>query len=403
MRNQVSSRMVERQRAAVAPRVEVLTGNSAAAYGVKLSRVEVAPIFPITPQTTLAEKLASLVASGEMKAKVMLPESEHSVMAACIGASATGARAFTATSSQGLALMHELLHYASGYRLPIVMVNCNRAVASPWNAWCDHSDSLAQRDTGWLQIYCENNQEALDTVIVSYRVAEQVLLPIMINLDGFILTHTAEPVEIPDQALVDSFLPRYQPKYKLDINDPYLIGAVVGSDWFTEMKFKAQRAMEESKEVIRKAEAEFRSMFGRSYGLVEEYRCDGADTVILAYATVASTARAVIDELRESGRKVGLVKLRVFRPFPVAEVRAAARKVRKIAVIDRNISVGHEGIFCQEVKSALYGASERPQVFGYVVGLGGRDITPKVIRGIVEATEQADSPDGEVIWGDAKL
>lgn len=379
------------------PHIEVITGNTAAAYGALLSRVQVIAIFPITPQTTISEKLASLIAEGKLKAKILLPESEHSVMAGCIGAAATGARTFTATSSQGLLLMHELLHWASGYRLPIVMAVCNRATASPWNAWCDHSDSLAQRDTGWLQLYCENNQEVLDTIIIAYRVAEELLLPVMVNLDGFILSHTAEPVEVPSQELVDRFLPPYQPKYKLDPDNPYTIGCVVGPEWFMEIKYRMQEAMEQGVEVIERAEAEFFRLFGRRYGLIEEYRCEDAELALVAYATIASTAREAVDELRERGERVGLIKIKSFRPFPTARLREAAGKFKKLVVLDRNISIGHEGVFYQELKSALYHLKDRPQVLGFVLGLGGRDVTPEDIKGIVETAREREWSEEEVI------
>lgn len=375
---------------------KVIMGNHAAAYGAQLARAEVVAAYPITPQTQTVEKIAEMVASGEMKAEYIKVESEHSAMAACIGASSAGARAFTATSSQGLALMHELLHWAAGARLPIVMTNVNRAMAPGWNIWSDQNDSLAQRDTGWMQIYCESNQEVLDTIIQSFKISERVLLPTMVCLDGFALSHTYEIVDIPCQEAVDAFLPKYEPEYKLDTKKPGTFGAMIFPEWYYEMRYKMQEAMEEAKSAIAEVNSEFHQHFGRKYGLIEEYRCDGAETIMIASGTIASTAKDAIDSLRDAGENVGLVRVRVFRPFPLEEIRSIAENAGKVGVIDRNISFGYEGIFFSETKAALYSMENPPKMCGFIAGLGGRDVTPEDIEEMARLT--ASGMADEVTW-----
>ncbi len=377
---------------------KVITGNYAASYGAKLARVQVIAAYPITPQTSIIEKLASFCAEGELDARFIKVESEHSAMAACIGASATGARAFTATSGQGLFLMHEVVHWAAGARLPIVMAVVNRAAAPGWNIWTEQTDTLSQRDTGWMQFYCESNQEVLDTIIQAYKIAERVLLPAMVILDAFVLSHTSEIVDIPDQALVDEYLPPYKPPLRLDVNDPHAFGGLLTPGEYMEMRYKMQRAMEEAKRVVREADEEFGRLFGRRYGLVEGYRLDGAELVLVTSGTVASTSRDVIDDFRERGLKVGMLKIRLFRPFPAEEVRQALRGARKVAVIDRNISFGHGGIFAQEIKSVLYSDGVRTPLFGFIAGLGGRDITPQLIGQVLDYALERDEPPADIIW-----
>ncbi|MCR4405131.1 MAG: pyruvate ferredoxin oxidoreductase [Candidatus Acetothermia bacterium] len=377
---------------------KVITGNYAVSYGAALARAQVIAAYPITPQTQIVELLADFCAEGALRANFIKVESEHSAMAACIGAAAVGARAFTATSAQGLALMHEMLHWAAGARLPIVMANVNRAMGPPWSIWTDQNDSLSQRDTGWMQFYCESNQEALDTVIQAYKVAEKVLLPAMLVLDAFFLSHTSEPVEIPEQGLVDRYLPPYNPEFKLDITDPRAFGGITMPSEYFELRYKMQKAMEEALEVAKAADLEFKELFGRGYGLVEPYRLEDAELALVTSGTVTSTARLVIDELRAKGERVGLLKVRLFRPFPTALVREHLLKVPKIAVIDRNISFGHGGIFAQEIKSALYNAEPRRPLFGFVAGLGGRDITPELIEEIIAYALAHDRPEEEIIW-----
>jgi pyruvate/2-oxoacid:ferredoxin oxidoreductase alpha subunit len=381
---------------------EVMTGNKAVAYGAKLSRVQVIAAYPITPQTTIIEYLADFCARGELKAEFIKVESEHSALAACVGASATGARAFTATSGQGLLLMHEIIHWAAGARLPIVLANVNRAVAPGWSIWTEQNDSLAQRDTGWMQFYVESNQEALDTVIQAYKTAEKVSLPAMVVLDAFVLSHTSEIVDVPPQEMVDEYLPPYQPQYKLDVDDPRAFGGLVfPADW-TELRYKIQEAHQQAIEVAKEADREYGELFGRSYGLLEKYPQDEAEVILVTSGTVTSTARDVIDQWREQGRKVSLLKVRLFRPFPVQELRKAFEGAEKVAVIDRNISFGHGGIFAQEIKSALYNSPHRPVLFSFIAGLGGRDVTPATVEKVLNYTLYHDYPEEETIWIDLK-
>ncbi len=377
---------------------KVITGNHAVSYGVKVSKAEVIAAYPITPQTQVVELLSEFCASGELKAKFIKVESEHSAMAACIGASAAGARAFTATSAQGLALMHELLHWASGGRLPIVMADINRAMAPGWSVWTDQNDTLSQRDTGWMQIYCESNQEVLDSVIQGYKIAEKVSIPLMLILDAFVLSHTSEPVDIPEQSKVDAYLPPYSPEIKIDIENPRAFGGLLSPDYYMEMRYLLQKDMERAVKVIKEADEEFFEIFGRKYGLTEAYKCDDAKIIIVVSSTVTGTARTVIDEMREKGNKVGLLKVRFFRPFPFEDVKSVLLNAEKVAVIDRNISYGAGGIFFQEIKSALYNESKKPPIFGFITGLGGRDVTPEIIREIIEYTERNEKPEESILW-----
>lgn len=376
---------------------KVLMGNHALSYGAVVSRAQVIAAYPITPQTEVVSLLSELCANGVLDAKFIKVESEHSAMAACIGASAVGARTFTATSAQGLALMHEMIHWAVGARLPVVLGNINRAMGPPWTIWTEQNDSLSQRDTGILQFYCESIQEILDTVIQAFRVSEKVYLPSMIVLDAFVLSHTSENCEIPDVKVVDKYLPPYKPKYKMDWREPHAFGGLTSPDWYYELRYKIELAMEQAKKEIKKADSEFKRLFGRSYGLVEAYRCEDAEIIIVASSTIAGTARLAVDELREKGNKVGLLRIRVFRPFPCEEVREILKTAKKVCVIDRNISFGHSGIFFQEVKSCMYNAHSHPPIFGFIAGLGGRDVTPGVIKEIVEYTQSHELP-GDKIW-----
>lgn len=376
---------------------KLMMGNHALSYGAKLSRVQVIAAYPITPQTQVVELLSEMCANGELDAKFVKVESEHSALAASIGASAAGTRAFTATSSQGLALMHEMIHWAVGARTPVVLGNINRAMAPPWSIWTEQNDSLSQRDTGIMQVYCESNQEVQDTVIQSFKVAEKVLLPCMVVLDAFYLSHTYEPVDIPEQKLVDKYLPKFNPPYKLDPDDVHAFGGLTDAKWYYELRYKIESAMDKSREEWKKADDEFGKMFGRKYGLVEEYKCEDADIVLVTSATITGTARVTVDMLRDEGKKVGLLKIRVFRPFPTDEVRDILGGAKKVACIDRNISFGQSGVFFEEVKAALYNTSRRPQIWGYIAGLGGRDVTPDTIREIVKRTEESDKP-RELVW-----
>ncbi len=376
---------------------KVLMGNHALSYGATLSRVQVIAAYPITPQTQVVELLSEIVADGKLKAKFIRVESEHSAMAACIGASAAGARAFTATSAQGLALMHEMLHWAVGARTPIVLGNINRAMAPPWTIWTEQNDSLSQRDTGWMQVYCQNNQEVLDSVIQAYKVSERVLLPTMIVLDAFVLSHTYEVVDIPEQEKVDEYLPPYNPPYKLDPDEPHAFGGLTGPDGYFELRYIIEKAMEESREVWRETGKEFGEVFGREFGLTEEYNTGDAEFLIVASATIASTARVAVDVMREKGKKVGLLRIRVIRPFPFDEVRECLKGRKKVLVIDRNVSFGFGGIFYQEVKSAMYNEEHRPPIFGIITGLGGRDVRVEDIMEMVEDVERREKPE-DIIW-----
>lgn len=379
---------------------KIMVGNHAVSWGAMLSRAEVISAYPITPQTTIVEELSVLCADGTLKARFVPVESEHSAMACCVGASAAGVRTFTATSSQGLALMHEMLHWASGARLPIVMANVNRALGAPYNIWGEQSDSLAQRDTGWLQLYCENNQEVLDTVIQAFKIAEEVLLPVMVVLDAFVLSHTAEPVEIPDQDKVDQFLPPFRPLYRLDAKDPHTFACLAPPEYFMEFRYKMQQSMLASKEVCRRVDKEFGQVFGRKYGLIEPYRCEGADLILVAAGAVASTARVVIDTLRDKGRKVGLVKLRLFRPFPKEELFLAVKEAEKVAVLDRDLSVGIGGMFAQEMRAAFCNEKTRPPIYSYITGLGGRDTTIQMLNDVIyQSYQRREPPDQSLFIG----
>ncbi|MBI3983008.1 MAG: pyruvate ferredoxin oxidoreductase [Gemmatimonadetes bacterium] len=379
---------------------KVIIGNHAVSWGARLARAEVISAYPITPQTQVVEELSEMCADGRLDARFLKVESEHSAMAACIGASATGARAFTATSSHGLALMHEMLHWAAGGRHPIVMANINRALGPGWNIWTDQTDSLSQRDTGWVQLYCETNQEVLDTTIMAFRLAETVDLPVMIVLDAFYLSHTAEPVDIPDQDAVDAFLPRRQARFKLDVSDPHAFGALVRPDSYMEMRLQLQEAMERTRDVFDRVEVEWQQRFGRRYGAVEAYRADDAELLLVTSGTITSTARFVVDRRRERNEAVGLVKVKMFRPFPVERLRALLGGARQVAVLDRNLSPGRGGIFSEETRAALYDLPEetRPAIHGYVVGLGGRDVTPTVLDEIIDRTRASAVPEREDVW-----
>ncbi len=376
----------------------VITGNQAVAYGVILSRVDVVSAYPITPQTTIVEELSELIASGRLRTRFLKVESEHSAMAALIGASTGGVRCFTATSSHGLAYMHEMLHWASGARLPIVMVNVNRAIGPPWNIWGDQSDSISQRDTGWIQLYCEHNQEVLDTIIQAYKIAETVRLPVMVVLDAFVLSHTAEPVEVPSIEEVDAFLPPFCSDYPIDPKEPRAYSVITTPDYFMEFRYKIQKAMEQVPGVARRVDEDFKARFGRGYGAVEYYGEEGAEVILITSGTVTSTSRMVIRRLIEKGVSVSGVKIKRFRPFPGEEVAEAIRGARKIAVIDRNLSAGVGGVFAQELRASLYSRQKRPPVFGFVAGLGGRDITPGLIEEAIQYTLDYDRPEEEILW-----
>ncbi len=375
----------------------LLTGNQAVAWGARLARPKVCPVYPITPQTPVLEQLTEFQAKGEFDAEIITPESEHSVMSACIPASLVGMRVFTATASQGMLLMHELLHYASGARAPIVMANINRTVASPWAFWPDQTDSLAQRDTGWIQYYVESAQEALDTVIQAFRVAEQVLVPAMVNLDAFYVSHAMEPVLIPTQELVDQYLPAFDPPHKLDTDHVESWGNVVSQEMFFRHRQDLGEAMGRVPQLTAQADHEWAQRTRRSYGVIERYRCDGARTVIVTMGSMCGTARDAVDLLREAGQDVGLVKVRLFRPLPVAALAEALVGVQDAIVLDRNYSPGHGGVLHQELRAALYGGAVTPRIHGLLAGVGGVNVSPAKIIEFVNQTRGAPAL-GESQW-----
>lgn len=378
---------------------DIVEGSRAVAEAVKLCRAKVISAYPITPQTHIVEYLAEFVANGELDAEFVRVESEHSALSVCVGASATGVRTFTATSSQGLALMFEVLFIASGLRLPIVMVNANRAMSAPISIWNDQSDSTAVRECGWIQVYVETNQEALDSVIQAYKVAEKVLLPFMVCMDGFVLTHTYEPVDIPDQKLVDDYLPEYDPPIKLDPENPVTIGPIADPNYYMEFKLVQDEAMKEAERVLKDEDEKFSEIFGRRYGLVEEYRTDDADVVLVTMGSLAGTIKDVVDRMREKGKNVGLVRVRLYRPFPKDEIVRALKDYDVVGVIEKDNCFGFGGgALFHDVRSALYGKSNA-KVIGFVAGLGGRDIPYWDIEKAYEICYEArvkEVPD--VVW-----
>ncbi len=376
----------------------VLEGSHAVSEAVRMARVEVMSAYPITPQTHIVEALSEYCADGTMDARFITVESEHSAMAAVIGAASGGVRTFTATSSHGLALMHELLHWASAARLPIVMAEVNRALGPGWNIWMDQTDSLAQRDTGWIQLYCEDGQEVLDTTLQAFRLAETVNLPVMVVLDAFFLSHTYEPVDVPDQAAVDRFLPPLAPRITLDYGDVCAMGQMAPPGVYMEMRRDIQKGFERVPDAFAEVETAFAGIFGRGYGVMEAVACDDAETILVLTGTAASTGRQVVDTLRAEGEKVGMLKLRMFRPFPVREIRSVLGGAQKVAVVDRNFSFGASGIFAQEIRAALYNGKSRPPVFGYIAGLGGRDVTVDTLETIYRMTRERDVPETESVW-----
>ena len=377
---------------------QVLEGSHAVSEAVRLARVQVVSAYPITPQTHIVEAISEHCSSGRMAARFMCVESEHSAMASVIGAASGGVRTFTATSGQGLAYMHELLHWASGARLPIVMAEVNRALAPGWNIWVDQTDSLSQRDTGWIQFYCEDGQEVFDTTLLAYRLAEEINLPVMVILDAFFLSHTYEPVDIPDQEQVDRFLPPMEPKIKLDTADPHALGQMVPPGAYMEMRHDIQQAMERVPSLYRQMEGLFAQLFGRAYGDVEAVQCDDADIVLVVSGTATGTCRQALSDLRSQGEKAGMLKIKMFRPFPDESIRRALKGASKIAVVDRNCSFGAGGIFAQEIRSALCHLENGPPVFSYIAGLGGRDITGDTLEEIYYRTQASEQPDMQSVW-----
>ncbi|MGC8738129.1 MAG: pyruvate ferredoxin oxidoreductase [Candidatus Hydrogenedens sp.] len=376
------------------PGQHVITGNQSASIGAFLCGVQVIAAYPITPQSPVVEELAKFVEDGELSAEFVPVESEHSAMGVCIGASIAGARVFTATSANGLAYMCEQLHWASGSRLPIVMACVNRAMAAPWSVLNDQQDSMSQRDAGWIQLFCKDNQEIIDTVIQAYRIAEKVYLPVMVCYDGYILSHTVMPVEVPDGNKVKKFLPMYIPHTPLDINKPVNINPVTLAEprynaegvlchGYMEHKYLHHKALRDSLEIIEQVDDEYENTFGRSAGgLFSLYKTDDAEAIIICAGSLSKMVILVIDMLREQNVPIGLVALRAYRPFPNQKLSEALKNKKLILTIDKSLSYGYQGPICIDVKSCLFEAGISSTVISFIAGLGGRDIKPYEIAEI---------------------
>ncbi len=380
--------------------IMALAGDQAVAYAVKQSDVDVVAAYPITPQTIIVEKFSEYVANGEVETEFICVESEHTAMAASLAASVTGARTFTATASAGLALMHEMLFVTSGCRAPVVMAIANRALSAPLNIHGDHSDSMAQRDSGWIQMYAENAQEAYDSIIQAFRIAEnfEVLLPAMVGLDGFTLSHTLENVEtLPDEAVKEFVGIRKFPNvlthegktapFRLDPANPMTMGPIALQNYYFEFKRQQEEAMKHAAKVIQQVNREYATISGRSYGngLVEGYCLEDAEIAAICLGSTAGTMKTVVDDLRRKGVKAGLLRIRTFRPLPVEDIRSALANVKALAVMDKSLSFGGNGgpVF-HEVRHLLYETVNRPYVVNYIYGLGGRDTSPSEMRSIYE-------------------
>jgi len=378
--------------------LEITEGSHAIAEAVRLCRPQVISAYPITPQTHIVEALADFVADGQLDAEYITVENELSALSACVGASAAGSRTYSATTSQGLMLMAEVCFNAAGMRLPIIMSIANRALGAPLSIWNDQQDSISLRDAGWLQFYAEDNQEATDLHLLAYKVAEDhsIQLPAFVCFDGFILSHTYEPIDMLTQEDVDKYLPKFSPYERLDAADPISFGMYATPDYYLEFRYEMDKALKDAKGVIAKAGKEFGDMFGRDYSaLIEGYKLDDAETAIVAMGSICGTVKDAIDEMRASGKKVGLLKIRVFRPFPSEEIAKMLAHVKRVAVLDKNISLGAKGgATAMEVRDALYGATI--PVKGYVLGLGGRDVRKRNIREIVELCEKGQ---GDIFYG----
>ncbi|MDY6797026.1 MAG: transketolase C-terminal domain-containing protein [Actinomycetota bacterium] len=368
----------------------LMEGSRAVAEAVRLCRPNVVCAYPITPQTHIVEDLSQMVADGRLDAGYVLAESEFGAASIVLGASAVGGRAYTATSSQGLLLMTEVIFNIAGLRLPVVMTCANRAVSAPINIWNDQQDAVAMRDAGWIQIFVEDNQEAVDTHIQAFRIAEELMIPVMVCMDGYVLTHTWEPVDLPEQDDVDGFLPPYQPSYRLDPDDPFSMGSMVGPDAYMETRYHVHMDMMEARSAIVKVADEFEGAFGRHRGgLIETYDLEDADVVLVSMGSVLGTMRDAVDELRDEGLKVGILKVRCFRPFPKEAVHDAIKEAQIVGVIEKDISLGLEGTLCSEMRAAFCG-EESPEISSFIMGLGGRDITIEDIKRV--ARELASNP-----------
>ncbi len=365
-----------------------ITGDEAVAYAVKLARVKVVSAYPITPQTPIVERIAKFIADGELEADYIRVESEHSAMAGCLGACMAGVRSFTASASHGLAYMHEMLSYVAGGRFPIVLAVANRSIGPPWSIWGEQQDSIQQRDTGFIQLYVESAQEAFDTVLQAFKIAEnpEVFTPVMVCLDGFHVSHTEELVEIPDQAEIDQFLPPFTPNALLNPDEPMSLTMGASDRLYTKWRYEQFQAIQAAAKVIEAVDKEYGKLFVRSYGgLVDAYRCKGADVIVVTMGGLATgAAKEAADALRKAGIKAGVLKVRAFRPFPAEAVRKHLASAKQVIVIDRDCSYGYEGALCSEVKAALCGLQPCPQVTNFIGGIGGADITPVDVQVLVK-------------------
>lgn len=376
----------------------------AAAEAVKQADVDVVSAYPITPQTHIVEHLSELVANGELNAEFFCVESEHSALSVCVGSEAAGARSFTCTSSQGLALMSEITYIASGLRLPIVMIISNRTLSAPLSIWNDHSDVMSIRDCGWVQFFTENGQEVYDHVFIAYRLGEDrnVLLPVIINMDGFILSHVIEPIELIEQEKIDQFLPPYQPLHRLHPDRPVTMGAFALPSIFAEAKKAQEVVLQSSMPKIFETWKAFGDLTGRYYNPIETYKTDDAETLLVTMGCFGETASVAVDKMREEGRPVGLMKIRLWRPFPFDEIKRVALNAKQLVVIDRAISVGAGGPVAFEVKATLYGEKNRPAVYNFVAGISGRDVTPSDFIKMVDKAEieiEEGNKEGYEIYG----
>jgi pyruvate ferredoxin oxidoreductase alpha subunit len=371
----------------------VVEGSYAVAHAVKVCRPNVISAYPITPQTHIVEDLSQFIADGEMQnCEYINVESEFSALSALVGSSAVGARSYSATTSQGLELMHEVLFNVSGMRMPIVMTVANRAVSAPINIWNDHQDSISQRDTGWIQLYGENIQEVSDMTAQAFKIAEDkdVLMPAMVCMDGFILSHVYEPLVLLEQDLTDEYLPSYKPLNVLDPKKPLSFGAFADPNYYTEFRYMQQKAMENALQKIEDAANEFYDVFGRYYGgLIDGYQTEDADIILMAMGSIVGTIKDTIDKLRQKGVKVGVLKVRAFRPFPAEAIRKAIKDAKVVVVLDKNISLGlNEGALFTETKSCLYNTKNHVPVVGYMIGHGGRDIRMSTIEKIISDAQE---------------
>lgn len=381
-------------------RKKFISGNDAFAEGIRLAKPHVISAYPITPQTIVVERLSEMVEEEHLHSEFIHVESEHSALSAAMGASAMGARTFTATSSQGLLYMAECLPYAAGGRFPIVMMNANRSVALPWNIYGDQRDSLSQLDCGWIQVYVEDAQESLDMALQSYYIAEHqdISLPIMVNLDGFILTHTYEMVEVPEAEQAIAYLPAYETENKMSLENPTNMAFTVGPDQNTEFQLLHHKAMLRVPEVVKEADEKFQEIFGRSHGgMVESYRCEDADTILITLGSISGLARKVADDLREEGVKAGVLKIRFLRPFPHEEIAAIVQKARVIGVLEKDISFGYEGTVYTNVNAGLIRNGVLKPSYNFIAGLGGRDISYEDVRRCFEVLKE-NAEQEKVLW-----